>query len=134
MWGFLIRLLLAAFRSGARVGPRLAPTGLPVASFGRIAFTGLIRNRPLLSVTQQEIRNAFAKIGLREAHNSHFISRLISRGPNFGINTLDDFARAVNNGTARAGAQAGTIEIVIPNGRAAVVVNAAGELVTFLPL
>jgi hypothetical protein len=111
-----------------------AATTVRVGAFGRIAFVGLINNRPLVTLTQQEIRNAFAKVGLREAHNSHFISRLIERGPQFGIHTLADLARALNNGVARTGAQAGTIEIVIPSGRAAVVTNAAGELVTLLPL
>ncbi|HJZ54491.1 MAG TPA: hypothetical protein VKE74_06010 [Gemmataceae bacterium] len=127
MWGILIRAILAVLRGAAT-------TSVRVARFGRLTFTGLIKNRPLAELTQQEIRNAFAKVGLREAHNSHFISRLIERGPQFGINTLDDLARALTNGTARAGAQPGTVEIVLPNGRAAVVVNSFGELVTFLPL
>jgi hypothetical protein len=126
-WDLLIRMILA--------GVRAAPTaGIPVSSVGRIEFVGLINHRPLGTVTQQEIRNAFAKIGLREAHNSHFISRLVLRGPQFGIHTLDAFARAVNQGIARAGTQAGTIEIVLPSARAALVVNALGELITFLPL
>lgn len=127
MWGLLIRGILTTLRAATT-------TGVRVASFGRVAFVGLINNRPLAQLTQQEIRNAFAKIGLREAHNSHFISRLIERGPQFGVHTLDDLARVLNNGVARAGSQAGTVEIVFPNGRAAAVVNAAGELVTFLPL
>lgn len=127
MWSILIRALLIALRAATTASVR-------VASFGRIAFVGLINNRPLAQLTQQEIRNAFTKIGLREAHNSHFISRLIERGPQFGVHTLDDLARALNHGVARAGSQAGTVEIVFPSGRAAAVVNAAGDLVTFLPL
>jgi hypothetical protein len=128
MWVAIIRAIVAAVLRAT------GTAGVQVARFGRIAFTGLIANRPLITLTQQEIRNAFAKIGLREAHNSHFISRLVERGAQFGIRTLDDFARAVNNGVARAGAQPGTVEIVLPGGRAAVVTNAAGELVTLLPL
>lgn len=127
MWGIIVRAILAALRGAAT-------TGVRVASYGRIAFVGLIGNRPLAQLGQQEIRNAFAKIGLREAHNSHFISRLIERGPEFGIRTLNDLARALNLGVARAGGQAGTVEIVFPGGRAAAVVNSAGELITFLPL
>jgi hypothetical protein len=127
MWGLLFRAVLAALR-GASV------TGVRVATLGRVAFVGLIRNRPLAQLTQQEIRNAFAQVGLREAHNAHFVSRLVSRGPQFGIHTLDDLARALNNGVARAGSQPGTTEIVFPGGRAAAVLNSAGELVTFLPL
>jgi hypothetical protein len=127
MWGLLVRALIAALRVATT-------TSVRVATFGRIAFIGLIGNRPLVQLGQQEIRNAFAKIGLREAHNSHFISRLIDRGPQFGINTLNDLARALNMGVARAGTQAGTVEIVFPSGRAAAVINSAGELVTFLPL
>jgi hypothetical protein len=127
MWGFIIRGLLSLLRGATTAG-------VQVARLGRISFAGLISNRPLAQLGQQEIRNAFAKIGLREAHNSHFIRRLIERGPQFGIHTLDDLARAINYGVARAGSQAGTVEIVFPGGRAAAVVNAAGELVTFLPL
>lgn len=127
MWGILIRALVTSLRTAAT-------TSVRVASYGRIAFVGLIGNRPVVQLGQQEIRNAFAKIGLREAHNSHFISRLIQRGPQFGINTLNDLARALNMGVARPGSQAGTVEIVFPSGRAAAVVNSAGELITLLPL
>ncbi|MEX0887148.1 MAG: hypothetical protein WD009_11995 [Phycisphaeraceae bacterium] len=140
MWHVIVRSLLAAMGNTTPVtGPAgataaTATAGVPVAPHGRIAFIGLINNRPLTSVGQQEIRNAFAKIGLREAHNSHFVSRLIERGPVFGIRTLDDFARAINNGAARPGGSPGTVEIVVVSGRVAVVINPAGELVTFLPL
>jgi hypothetical protein len=127
MWGLIIRGILAALRLAGSASVR-------VASFGRVAFVGLIGNRPLAQLGHQEIRNAFARVGLREAHNGHFIKRLIERGPKFGIRTLNDFARALNNGTARAGVQRGTTEIVFPNGRAAAVVNSSGELVTLLPL
>ena len=127
MWGILIRGIVAALRVATT-------TSVRVASYGRIAFIGLIGNRPLVQLGHQQIRNAFAKIGLREAHNAHFIKRLIERGPQFGICTLNDFARAMNNGVARKGTQTGTTEIVFPNGRAAAVVNSAGELVTLPPL
>ena len=125
MWGLIFRFVLAALGRGA---------GTQMAAAGRIVFVGLINQRNLMMLTQQEIRNAFAKVGLREAHNAHFISRLLSRGANYGIHTLDDFARALNAGVARVGSQPGTIEIVLPGGRAAVVTNTAGELVTLLPL
>ncbi len=127
MWGLIFRLFISAVRATSTASVRLA-------TYGRLSFVGLIARRPLASVTQQEVRNAFAKIGLREAHNSHFISRLIERGPQFGIHSLDDFARALNGSVGRAGSQAGTTELLLPNGRAAVVINTAGELITFLPL
>ena len=113
---------------------RTGAAGVRVATLGRVAFVGLIRNRPLGELTQQAIRNAFAKAGLREAHNSHFISRLVERGPKFGVHTLGDFARGLNNGVARAGNQAGTVEVVFPGGKVAAVLNEAGELITLLPL
>jgi hypothetical protein len=131
MWQLIFRLLAAALRA---VGGAASRAPVTVLRFGRITFVGLINNRPLITLTQQEIRNAFAKVGLREAHNAHFISRLVERGPQFGIHTLDDFARALNYGAARVGGSPGTIEIVLPNGRAAIVFNTLGELVTFLPL
>lgn len=129
MFQIILRLAMAALRAlgvGARVG------GPAIARFGRIAFTGLIRNRPLKDLTQQEIRQALAQAGMREAHNAHFVSRLVSRGPSFGINTLDDFARAVNNGALQVGKEAGTLEIVIDGGRAAIVVSERTlHLITF---
>jgi hypothetical protein len=99
----------------------------------RVIFRGLINNRALENLTQQEIRNAFAKVGLREAHNGHFISMLIERGPEFGINSLDDLARAMNRGTVRSGTTAGTVDIMLPNSTK-VVANMDGELITFVPV
>ena len=127
MWGNLIRSIIAALKNSSGSSVR-------VTSYGRIGFVGITGNRPLVQLTHQEIRNAFAKIGLREAHNAHFIKRLIERGANYGIRTINDLARALNNGVARVGKQSRTTEIVFPNGRAAAVVNSSGELVTFLPL
>lgn len=134
MWGPIVRGILYVLRLAARGGTTAARTTVTVSRYGRVAFTGLIRSRPIATLTQQEIRNAMAKAGMREAHNAHFISRLISRGANYGIRNLDDLARAINNGTMRAGRQTGTVEIVFPNGRAAAVVNRGGEFITLLPL
>jgi hypothetical protein len=127
MWGLLVRSLFNALRAGST-------DSVSVASYGRVTFVGLIGNRPLAELGQQEIRNALAKIGMREAHNAHFVSRLIDRGPQFDMHTLNDLARAINSSTATTGWQSGTIEIVLPNGRAALVVNSSGDLITFLPL
>jgi hypothetical protein len=99
--------------------------------FPRIEFTGLIKNRSLRGLSQQEVRNAMAKAGLREAHNAHFIMRLIARGPDSGINTLDDLANALNDGLTQAGEQKGTTDVLLRSGRAKVVLNTAGEFVTF---
>ncbi len=134
MWGVIVRGIVQLLRSVARLGPTAAPRMMAVSKLGRISFAGLIRNRPLATLTQQEIRNSFAQVGLREAHNSHFISRLIERGSNYGIHSLDDFARLINNGTMRVGAQPNTVEIVAPGANVAVVVNQMGHLITFLPL
>jgi hypothetical protein len=99
--------------------------------FTRIEFSGLIKNRSLRGLSQQEIRNAMAKAGLREAHNAHFIMRLIARGLDCGINTLDDLANALNDGLTQPGEQMGTTDVILRNGRAKVVLNTAGEFVTF---
>lgn len=122
MWFHLFRAIAALI---ARIGARRAA----LSQLGRIAFTGLIRNRALGTLTHQQVRNALAKVGMREAHNAHFISRLISRGPSFGINTLDDFARAINSSVMQRGRD-GTIELLLPNGRAKIILNRLGELVT----
>src|SRR5208282_1073687 len=86
--------------------------------FTRIEFSGLIKNRSLRGLSQQEIRNAMTKAGLREAHNAHFIMRLVARGPDCGINTLDDLANALNDGLTQAGEQMGTTDVILRNGRA----------------
>lgn len=93
-----------------------------------ISFVGSIGRRPFKQLTQQEMRNAFAKVGLREAHNGHVFMRLIQRGPAAGINNLDDFARAWNNATKKAG-RPGTVEVHLPSG-VMVIVNGAMELIT----
>ncbi len=130
----ILRGIVWLLRVAARTAPRAARISVRVSKYGRVAFTGLIRTRPLGTLTQQQVRNAMAQAGMREAHNAHFISRLISRGPGYGIRNLDDLARAINNGTMRAGKQAGTVEIVFPSGRAAAVVNRQGHFITLLPL
>jgi len=102
--------------------------------FSKIEFVGLIKNRSLGGLTHQEIRNAMTKAGLREAHNAHFIMRLIERGPVCGINTLDDLAKSLNNGMSQPGEQTGTTDIILRNGRAKVVLNTAGEFITITHL
>jgi hypothetical protein len=102
--------------------------------FSRIEFVGLIKNRSLRGLTHQEIRNAMTKAGLNEAHNAHFIMRLIARGPDCGINTLDDLAKSLNDGIAQPGEQTGTTDIILRSGRAKVVLNTAGEFITFTHL
>jgi hypothetical protein len=52
-----------------------------------------------------------ATVGLREAHDAYFIKRLIARGPDCGINTLDDFAKFLNDGTTQQGEEPGTTDI-----------------------
>jgi hypothetical protein len=99
-------------------------------NLGQIAFSGLIKNRPLRSLTHQQIRNAFAQVGLREAHNAHFIMRLLERGPAAGIKTLDDFARALNKAEKVPG-EKGTVYFILPGRGFKVVTNGVGELITF---
>lgn len=72
-------------------------------------FRGLIAGRALLSITTSEFMNALRDIGWREAHNAHILQRLRERGRLWGINTPDDFARALRHGytiAVREGAQA----------------------------
>ncbi len=114
MWSFIIRGILYVLRMAARGGASAARTTVAVSSYGRIAFTGLIRHRQLTQLTHQEIRNAMTQAGMREAHNAHFISRLIERGSSFGLKNLDDLATAINNGVMRVGRQPNTVEIVFP--------------------
>ena len=131
MWGLIIRTILRLLLRG---GASAARTTISLSRYGRVAFTGIVRNRPLRDLTQQQIRNAMSRAGMREAHNAHFISRLKQRVFLYGIRNLDDLARALNQGTARVGRQSGTVEIVFLSGRAAAVVNPQGHFITLLPL
>ena len=128
-WGSIFMSVTGTLAAAAVAG---AVATVALIDFAEIVFSGLIQNMPLTSLTQQQIRNALAKAGLREAHNAHFISRLIARGPSVGIRTLNDLARALRGGVAQAGAQEGTIDVLILNGTAVLVFNKLGELVTFL--
>ena len=92
---------------------------------------GLIAGRKLRDVTQSSLRNALAQSGIREAHNSHFLMRLIDRGPTRGIRNLGDFARELNAGIRQLGKEPGTVEVLLPSSGAKVVANLRGELLTF---
>lgn len=92
---------------------------------------GLIATRKLRDATQISLRNAMAQSGIREAHNSHFLMRLIDRGPTRGIKNLGDFARELNAGIRQLGKEPGTVEILLPSSGAKVVANLRGELLTF---
>jgi len=113
----------------AQLALRAGAAGAAVARVGAIRFTGLIAGRRLSTLTQQQVRDALKQAGLREAHNSHFAKRLVERGPKFGINTLDDFARQFNAGVAQAG-RGGTTEVVLGRSGARVILNRDGALVT----
>ena len=67
-----------------------------------LEFRGLIGNRPLRAITMNEFINALAQNGWREAHNAHIYQRLVERGPQWGINTANDFARALRGGVTQA--------------------------------
>ena len=130
MWGSIFRVLIRLLGAGGRATGTVAQRAVPLsrAGGGRVVIGGLIRNRPLGQLTQDQVRKALAQAGLREAHNGHFVSRLIARGPSVGINTLDDFARALNSGVATAGRD-GTVLVRLGRG-GVVVFNRAGHLVT----
>jgi hypothetical protein len=68
-------------------------------------------------------------VGLREAHNGHFIKRLLERGPEAGTETMDELARALNRAKKVAGTE-GTVYLILPGGRFKAVLNAAGEFIT----
>jgi hypothetical protein len=115
-----------------------AAAALFMSQFAELVFSGLIGNMPLNSLTQQQIRNALARQGLRQAHdpNHNFVQRLVERGAKAGIRTLNDFARAIRGGTAvpsRPGFTRGTVAIILQNGEWAVIVNEVGELITLVP-
>jgi hypothetical protein len=119
-WPLLVKKLIRTAASAA---------GSPVRGLGRLSFRGLDRGRPLGDLTHQEVRSLLAQAGAREAHNAHFVKRLVERGPLFGVRTMDDFARAFNAGTVLAGRHGTVIVELSPSGARAVL-NRFGEFVT----
>ncbi|MGE4211745.1 MAG: RHS repeat-associated core domain-containing protein, partial [Oligoflexales bacterium] len=99
---------------------------------GRLIFRGLIRNRPLRELSDNEIYNAFRDTGYTPT--SHFIMRLRHhRTQELGVNTLNDFARHFNLGEAGF-ANMGRISISHGNFETIVEVTATQRvLVTFTP-
>lgn len=126
MGGILLKLIKFFLKATKR-----APKKVPVSKFGRIKFVGLVNKRPLAELTHAEITKAFKQAGLKLAHNSHFIKRLVKRGPKRGINTLDDFARKLNRGVAKPGKDPGTIDIFLPSKARIVIQEKTGRLITF---
>lgn len=126
--GALIKALLKLFLKGASK----AGKGVKIAKLGRLRFAGLNAKRPLAELTDGEIIKAFKKAGLKFSGNrNHFIQRLKERGPDAGINTLDDFARAINRGVAKQGKIKGTIDIHLRGGWKVAVDQKTGHFRTF---
>ena len=99
----------------------------------RIKFTGLIGNRQITDLTHSELRGAFAKVGLREAHNAHALKRLVKRGPEFGVDTLAEFARRFNGGHESQDKKERTFKLVLRGTRLAVIFNEEGRMITMTP-
>ena len=76
----------------------LAQSTLNMEAIETFEFRGLIGGRALFSITTNEFMHALRDIGWREAHNAHILQKLRERGRLWGINTPEDFARALRNG------------------------------------
>lgn len=69
-----------------------------MSSIDTIRFTGLVAGRSLRTVAGPQLLAALRQAGWRQAHNSHFVKRLKERGPQLGINTLNDLAVQLRKG------------------------------------
>lgn len=102
-----------------------------------IQFIGLIASRDLRAVTHNELANAFARQGWKEASHTntpHFCHALVGDGPGVGVLTLAHFARAMRDGFDEPDPIPGRLRRWLPTLNAyAVVGEARGELFTFTP-
>ncbi len=71
----------------------------------QLEFRGAIGNMPFRAVLMNQFVNALSLNGWREAHNGHIYKRLVERGMEFGLNTPDDFARALRDGFTQPAAE-----------------------------
>ncbi len=97
-----------------------------------IEFRGLIGNKTWDDITGLEFFHALEKCGWREAHNAHIFLRLRQRGPELGILTPNDFARALRDGSTIP-AQNGALQRLCraPAGDFAVIYR-EGAFITFV--
>lgn len=104
---------------------------VPVRVAGSIAFTGLNASRPLVDLTHQDIRKLLEQCDMRESHNAHICKRLQERGAACGILTMNDFASAINNGSALWSNQKSQLHIQL-GGRGTLCVGEDAGLITMM--
>jgi hypothetical protein len=68
------------------------------ANITETRFVGLIRNRPLNSLTTTEFWNAIKACGWQEGTGTHFFRELCKDGPTRGITTLAQLEREIARG------------------------------------
>ncbi|HUE70454.1 MAG TPA: hypothetical protein VMP01_06145 [Pirellulaceae bacterium] len=68
-----------------------------------LQFTGLIQNRPLITITGPEFMNAIAACGWKEGTGTHFFQQLRKDGPTRGITTLAQLQREIAKGRSAPG-------------------------------
>jgi hypothetical protein len=80
-----------------------------------LVFHGGIGNRRFGNITMNEFINALKANGWREAHNAHIYQRLVERGPEFGIYTPNEFARALRNGFTQPAERGASMRVCCGN-------------------
>ena len=101
------------------------------ANITEIEFVGLIRNRPLNTVTGPEFMNAIAKCGWKEGTGTHFFKELRKDGPGRGIRTLAQLETEIARGRS-VPAGAGKTKHWVCGGDAYIIYNAnTRTLITF---
>ncbi len=110
--------------------PRVLENAFP---FRNVQFHGLARNKKLVEMTDMEIKNAFARIGIREpkgAKKAHFFQRLKTRGAEMGLHTPQDVANALRDGHILPGKEAGWVDLELPGGRGIIGMTTEFEFMT----
>ena len=103
MWPNMVKTLTKRAKTAGQSATQsgAAASSIPVRLAGSIGFSGLNAGRPIADLTHQEMRKVLEQCEMRETHQKgHFCKRLQSRGPAYGICSMNDFASRVNGGSA----------------------------------
>jgi hypothetical protein len=133
MWSDMVKTLTKRAKSAVQSATKSgdAANTIPVRLAGSIAFSGLSAGRPIAELTHQDIRKLLEQCEMRESHNAHICKRLQERGGACGIGTMNDFANAINNGSAVWSAEKSQLHIKL-GGRGTLCVGEDAGLITLM--
>lgn len=133
MWPNMVKTLTKRAKTAGQSAKQsdAAASSIPVRLAGSIGFSGLNAGRPIADFTHQDMRKLLEQCQMRESHNAHICKRLQERGAACGISTMNDFASAINNGSAVWNAEKSQLHIML-GGRGTLCVGEDAGLITLM--